>query len=75
MKCFIHENTTNHTLCMAVYIVYCNCIRKVSSCLSPGMAATSLISNIIAHNTALPNLAKIRVRLIRVTSTAVGITE
>jgi hypothetical protein len=39
MKCFMHENTTNHTLCMVLYIEYCDCVRKVTSCLSAGMAA------------------------------------
>ena len=29
----------NHTLCMAVYIEHCNCVRKVTSCLLAGMAA------------------------------------
>jgi hypothetical protein len=38
-KCFMHENTTNNTLCTVVYIVYCICVRKVTSCLSAGMAA------------------------------------
>jgi hypothetical protein len=42
MKYFMHGNTTNHTLCMVVYIMYygsVHCVRKVTSCLSPGMAA------------------------------------
>jgi hypothetical protein len=75
-ECYMHENTTNNTLCTVVYIVYCICVRKVTSCLSAGMAAHKFkISNIIVYNTALPTLAEIRVRLIRATSTALGITE
>jgi hypothetical protein len=33
----MHENTVNHTLCIVVYFVDCNCVEKGTSWQSAGM--------------------------------------
>jgi hypothetical protein len=59
MKCFMHEKLgITHIMYGSIHYVLYPC-EKVTSCLPVGMAAHKFNINIIAYNTALPNLGYI----------------